>query len=81
MRKAFKATFISVGWNDMEDSNQAVYENRADLVAYGRLFLANPNLPKRFELNAPLSKYNSETIYKQDLVLGYTDNAFLDTTD
>ncbi|KAK4483902.1 hypothetical protein RD792_011111 [Penstemon davidsonii] len=30
--------------------------NRADLVAYGRHFLANPDLPKRFEINAPLNK-------------------------
>ncbi|CDP10749.1 unnamed protein product [Coffea canephora] len=32
----------------------SIAENHADLVAYGRLFLANPDLPKRFELNAPL---------------------------
>ncbi|KAI3804092.1 hypothetical protein L1987_32262 [Smallanthus sonchifolius] len=80
MRKAFKGTFISAGGYDMEDGNNAVAENRTDLVAYGRLFLANPDLPKRFELNAPLNKYNRETFYTPDPVLGYTDYPFLETT-
>ncbi|KAK9074346.1 hypothetical protein SSX86_006944 [Deinandra increscens subsp. villosa] len=79
MRKAFKGTFISAGGYDMEDGNNAVAENRTDLVAYGRLFLANPDLPKRFELNAPLNKYNRETFYTTDPVIGYTDYPFLET--
>ncbi|KAL6180330.1 hypothetical protein ACLB2K_046994 [Fragaria x ananassa] len=56
MRKAFNGTFIAAGGFDMEDGNNAVAEDRADLIAYGRWFLANPDLPKRFELNAPLNK-------------------------
>ncbi|KAI3804095.1 hypothetical protein L1987_32265 [Smallanthus sonchifolius] len=79
MRKAFKGTFVSAGGYDMEDGNNVVAENRTDLVAYGRLFLANPDLPKRFELNAPLNKYNRETFYTPDPVLGYTDYPFLET--
>ncbi|KAJ0883497.1 putative 12-oxophytodienoate reductase [Helianthus annuus] len=81
MRKAFEGTFISAGGYDMEDGNNAVADNRTDLVAYGRLFLANPDLPKRFELNAPLNNYNRETFYTPDPVLGYTDYPFLETTD
>ncbi|MFS7979258.1 putative 12-oxophytodienoate reductase [Helianthus anomalus] len=80
MRNAFKGTFISVGGYDMNDGNNVVAENRTDLVAYGRLFLANPDLPKRFELNAPLNKYNRETFYIPDPILGYTDYPFLETT-
>ncbi|KAI3774169.1 hypothetical protein L1987_48713 [Smallanthus sonchifolius] len=80
MRKAFKGTFISAGGYDMEDGNNVVAENRTDLVAYGRLFLANPDLPKRFELNAPLNKYNRETFYTPDPIIGYTDYPFLETT-
>ncbi|KAF3447391.1 hypothetical protein FNV43_RR12577 [Rhamnella rubrinervis] len=79
MRKAFNGTFIAVGGYSREDGNKAVAENRADLVAYGRLFLANPDLPKRFELNAPLNKYNRDTFYTPDPVLGYTDYPFLET--
>ncbi|CAI9260007.1 unnamed protein product [Lactuca saligna] len=79
MRKAFNGTFISAGGFDMEDGNTAVAENRTDLVAYGRLFLANPDLPKRFELRAPLNKPNRETFYSLDPVIGYTDYPFLET--
>lgn len=80
MRKAFKGTFMVAGGYDREDGIKAVAENRADLVAYGRPFLANPDLPKRFELNAPLNKYNRATFYISDPVVGYTDYPFLETT-
>ncbi|XP_048332513.1 12-oxophytodienoate reductase 1 isoform X2 [Ziziphus jujuba] len=79
MRKAFKGTFIAAGGYTREDGNKAIAENRADLIAYGRLFLANPDLPRRFELKAPLNKYNRETFYISDPVLGYTDYSFLET--
>ena len=80
MRKAFKGAFISSGGYDRDDGNNAVAENQTDLVAYGRWFLANPDLPKRFELNAPLNKYDRETFYTSDPVVGYTDYPFLETT-
>ncbi|XP_074344726.1 putative 12-oxophytodienoate reductase-like protein 1 isoform X3 [Apium graveolens] len=47
MRKAFNGNFIVAEGYDSEDGNNAVAENHADLVAYGRLFLANADLPKR----------------------------------
>jgi 12-oxophytodienoic acid reductase len=80
MRKAFRGTFLVAGGYDKEDGNNAIAENRADLVVYGRLFLANPDLPKRFKLNAPLNKYNRETFYISDPVVGYTDYPFLEDT-
>ncbi|KAG8378507.1 hypothetical protein BUALT_Bualt08G0144300 [Buddleja alternifolia] len=78
MRKVFKGTFIVAGGYDREDGNKAVAGNRADLVAYGCHFLANPDLPKRFEINAPLNEYNRETFYTPDPVVGYTDYPFLE---
>ncbi|AES93727.1 putative 12-oxophytodienoate reductase [Medicago truncatula] len=78
MRKAFKGTFMVAGGYDRHDGINAIAENRADLVVYGRLFLANPDLPKRFALDAPLNKYNRETFYVSDPVLGYTDYPFLE---
>jgi 12-oxophytodienoic acid reductase len=78
MRKAFNGTFMVAGGYDRQDGINAIAENRADLVAYGRLFLANPDLPKRFSLNAPLNKYNRETFYISDPVVGYTDYPFLE---
>ncbi|KAK2966227.1 hypothetical protein RJ640_024240 [Escallonia rubra] len=80
MRKAFNGTFISAGGYDREDGNKAVAENRTDLVAYGRWFLANPDLPKRFKLHASLNKYNRDTFYTLDPVVGYTDYPFLETS-
>ncbi|KAK4256268.1 hypothetical protein QN277_009153 [Acacia crassicarpa] len=80
MRKAFNGSFIAAGGYDRKDGNNAVAENRADLVAYGRWFLANPDLPKRFELDAPLNKYHRETFYTSDPVIGYTDYPFLEVS-
>lgn len=78
MRNAFKGTFIAAGGYDEEDGNRAIAENRADVIAYGRWFLANPDLPRRFEMGAPLNKYNRETFYLSDPVVGYTDYPFLE---
>ncbi|KAI3861014.1 hypothetical protein MKX03_026683 [Papaver bracteatum] len=78
MRKAFKGTFISAGGYKKGDGNKVVEEDHADLIAYGRLFLANPDLPKRFAIDAPLNKYNRDTFYIPDPVVGYTDYPFLD---
>ncbi|KAJ0977211.1 hypothetical protein J5N97_012685 [Dioscorea zingiberensis] len=79
MRKAFKGTFIVVGGYDREEGNKAIADDYADLVAYGRWFLSNPDLPRRFELNAPLNKYDRSTFYISNPVLGYTDYPFLES--
>jgi len=78
MRKAFKGAFLVAGGYGREDGNEAVASGKADLVVYGRIFLANPDLPRRFELNAPLNKYNRDTFYIPDPVVGYTDYPFLE---
>ncbi|XP_073004065.1 putative 12-oxophytodienoate reductase 11 [Typha latifolia] len=77
MRNAFKGTFIAAGGYDREEGNKTIADGYADLVAYGRLFLANPDLPRRFELDAPLNKYNRDTFYTSDPVIGYVDYPFL----
>lgn len=78
MRKAFKGTLIGVGGFKRDDGNKAITENYVNLVAYGRLFIANPDLPRRFELGAPLNKYDRSTFYSHDPIVGYTDYPFLD---
>ncbi|XP_038683784.1 putative 12-oxophytodienoate reductase 11 [Tripterygium wilfordii] len=80
MRKAFNGTFISAGGFDREEGNKAVAEDHTDLIAYGRLFLSNPDLPRRFELVSPLNKYDRNTFYTPDPVVGYTDYPFLEST-
>lgn len=77
IRKAFKGTFIASGGYNKSEGDKAVEENYADLISFGRLFLANPDLPKRFELNASLNKHDRKTFYTRDPVVGYTDYPFL----
>ncbi|KDP36779.1 hypothetical protein JCGZ_08070 [Jatropha curcas] len=77
MRKAFRGTFIVAGGYTRESGNQVIASGGADLVAFGRWFLANPDLPKRFQLNAPLNKHDTKTFYSSDPVIGYTDYPFL----
>jgi 12-oxophytodienoic acid reductase len=72
-RKAFKGTFIAAGGYTREVGNSAIESGRADLIAFGRLFLCNPDLPKRFELDAPLNKYDRGSFYTSDRVMGYID--------
>ncbi|TYH30686.1 hypothetical protein ES288_A01G114700v1 [Gossypium darwinii] len=80
MRKAFKRTFIVASGYNREEGNEVVVKGGADLVAFGRLFLANPDFPRRFELNVVLNKYDRNTFYTQNPVVGYTDYSFLDPT-
>jgi 2,4-dienoyl-CoA reductase-like NADH-dependent reductase (Old Yellow Enzyme family) len=51
---------------------EAVGNGDADAVAYGRFFLANPDMVHRFALDAPLNKYDRNTFYSWGLE-GYTD--------
>ncbi|KAJ8618675.1 hypothetical protein MRB53_014861 [Persea americana] len=80
MRNAFKGTFIAAGGYNRQDGNKAIANNYADLIAFGRPFLANPDLLRRFEIDAALNKYNRSTFYTPDPVIGYTDYPFLEST-
>ncbi len=40
----------------------------ADLICFGRKYLSNPDLPKRFKKNTELNPYNRDTFYTQDPV-------------
>ena len=47
----------------LETGNKAIAKGDADLVAYGVLFIANPDLPERFRLRAPLNQPDPSTFY------------------
>nr|XP_043624059.1 artemisinic aldehyde Delta(11(13)) reductase [Erigeron canadensis] len=72
-RGAYVGTFICSGGYTRELGVRAVAEGDADLVAYGRLFISNPDLVLRLKLNAPLSRYVRATFYTHDPAIGYTD--------
>ncbi|XP_054799262.1 putative 12-oxophytodienoate reductase 11 [Prosopis cineraria] len=77
IRDEFRGTFIVAGGYNRNEGNEVIANGGADLVAYGRLYLANPDLPLRFCLDAPLNKPDRTTFYTHDPVAGYTDYPFL----
>jgi hypothetical protein len=64
-RQAYKGTFIVAGGFGRESGAKAVASGAGDLVCYGRWWLANPDLPQRFILGAPLNQYDRNTFYSQ----------------
>ncbi|MCW2566263.1 MAG: alkene reductase [Mycobacterium sp.] len=59
-----------------EDAERIVEGGLADLVAVGRNFIANPDLPTRWQTGAPLNEPDSATVYGGG-AQGYTDYPFL----
>lgn len=57
--------------------NRVIEEGLADLVSFGKLFISNPDLPRRFELNAELTRWDQDTFYTGG-EKGYTDYPMLD---
>lgn len=76
-RNAYEGTFICSGGFNRELGLEAVANGDADLVSFGRPFIANPDLVLRLKMNAPLNKYIRATFYTHDPVVGYTDYPFL----
>lgn len=72
VKAAFGAGVISAGGYVQDTAAAAIEEGRADVVAFGRLFIANPDLPERLRRNAPLNRYDRSTFYGGD-AKGYTD--------
>lgn len=68
----FGGKVLSAGGYGRDDAEAVVSSGQADAVAFGRFFISNPDLPKRFELNAPLTPYDRKTFYGGD-AKGYTD--------
>lgn len=72
LRRAFGGAYVANNGYTRELAVEALREGRADLVAFGKLFLANPDLPERFRLGAPLNAYDNKTFYGGG-AKGYTD--------
>lgn len=75
LRTIFKGTIIAAGGFEPDDAAAIVDRGDADLVAFGRHFIANPDLPKRIEHGLPLNAYDRTTFYGGDR-RGYTDYPF-----
>ena len=72
LRSTFKGVFILAGGFDRATAETALAEKRADLIAFGRPFLANPDLVARMRANAPLNAPDMATFYVPG-PKGYTD--------
>jgi N-ethylmaleimide reductase len=72
LRKIFKGPIIAAGGFTPESAEAIVERGDADMVAFGRHFIANPDLPKRIKLGLPLNPYDRATFYGDDH-RGYTD--------
>jgi 2,4-dienoyl-CoA reductase-like NADH-dependent reductase (Old Yellow Enzyme family) len=72
LKAAFGGVYIANEGFTRETAEQVVVANEADGVAFGKLFIANPDLPGRFARKAPLNEWNTATFYSggQD---GYVD--------
>lgn len=71
-RKNYRGVLILNGGFDRASGEAAVQSGLADAIAYGRPFIANPDLPRRFELDAPLNELDEATLYSEG-PKGYTD--------
>lgn len=72
LKKAFGGVYIANESMTKESAEKVVASGEADAVAFGQLFIANPDLPRRFALNAPLNAPRPETFY-HPTAEGYTD--------
>ncbi|MBA1188831.1 alkene reductase [Pseudomonas entomophila] len=72
LRQAFGGPYIANEGFDKASATAALTEGRADAVAFGVPFIANPDLPARLAADAPLNPARPETFYGQGPV-GYID--------
>lgn len=72
LKQEFGGVFIANEKYTKETAEAAIAEGRADAVAFGQLFIANPDLPERFARNAPLNAPDPTTFYASG-PKGYTD--------
>jgi N-ethylmaleimide reductase len=72
LRAEWNGVYIVNGGYDAARGELDVANNRADAVAYGRLFLANPDLPKRLRYGGPLNTPDPKSFYG-GTELGYVD--------
>jgi 2,4-dienoyl-CoA reductase-like NADH-dependent reductase (Old Yellow Enzyme family) len=72
LKQLFGGVFVANEAIDQKTGQQLLDEGKADAVAFGKLFIANPDLPIRFAKSAPLNRPEPNTFYAQG-AHGYTD--------
>ena len=75
LRKTYKGKMIVCGGYDKKKGNSVIAEGDADAVAFGQLYIANPDLPERLKADSPLNEADPATFYG-GTEKGYTDYPF-----
>jgi N-ethylmaleimide reductase len=72
LRKCFNGYYMANNGYDFESGNASISEGRAEMIAFGKMFIANPDLPYRFANKLLLNEPDSATFYGGD-EKGYID--------
>jgi N-ethylmaleimide reductase len=72
VRAAYPGVLMLAGDFDRERAEAALAARRADLIAFGRPFIANPDLPRRLRERLPLASFDGDTLYSPG-PKGYAD--------
>jgi N-ethylmaleimide reductase len=72
LRKRFSGAYIANNGYDFKLATEVLEKNKADLIAFGKLFISNPDLVERLKLGAPLNDFDKATFYGGN-AKGYTD--------
>lgn len=71
-RPIWNGVLITAGGFTGETADAAIAAGHADAIAFGRIFISNPDLPRRLQRGFPLTPYNRATFYGGEAA-GYTD--------
>jgi len=71
-RNVFKNTLIGNCGYTQDTAEQAIASGNADIIAFGRPFITNPDLPIRFEKNLPLADDADISVWSNPHAEGYT---------
>jgi N-ethylmaleimide reductase len=71
-RSMWRGVLITAGGFTGETANAAIAAGHADAIAFGRIFISNPDLPRRLQRGYPITPYNRATFYGGE-EKGYTD--------
>ena len=72
LRKRFSGAYIANNGYDLALANKVLDANEADLIAFGRPYISNPDLVERLKAGAPLNELDRATLYGGG-AKGYTD--------
>jgi len=71
-RPLYRGVLVAAGGFTGETANAAITDGHTDIIAFGRIFISNPDLPRRLQHGYPITPYNRATFYGGE-DKGYTD--------